>query len=486
MEPAKLMIPQILEEEKKKEQERAAQKPVVTQPIQTRFNIPSGSPEEINQQLQQAQSTQPSQVERDQPLINQPPQAEPEYQFQQPVSIPRTNTQTQVSSVVMPPEYDKLAKERQGLASEAEKGLREGVKIEQAAATLEQEAIKAKQEIDESNRIKQEELAAKREADFKAIDDEIKGKADAISKFEFKDYFADKSLFQKAMLGIAAGMGQYSSTVSGGPNTAVTIIQNTINQDFQKQKATLDKLQQEFINSKGLRGITQEKYDRLSDDLKVAHAGALSKAGDIIKEKVLVNVKQPEIQQKLNENVLKLKEQANSMALELAEKKKKQVTTQTQTDVVQIGGLDPKKAKDVQDYEKGSEAIKSYQAAKSIAADFKELPDEVALAKFIAGSGGLGQGSFGPEFMNALKKRGLIDSAGEYIRGKLAGGLDPEFKSELQTALNKQVARKAKEAQSEIAVVNQMRKQSGMPLLSISEPEQQPQRGSTIFGRTSK
>lgn len=440
----------------------------------------------LNQGPQQPPA-QPSQVE-------QPPQAEPlpepEYQFQQPVMVPRTatNTQTQVSSVVMPPEYDKLAKERQGLASEAEKGLREGVKIEQAAATLEQEAIKAKQEIEETNRLKQEDLAAKREADFKAIDDEIKGKADAVSKFEFKDYFADKGLFQKAMLGIAAGMGQYSSTVSGGPNTAVTIIQNAINQDFQKQKATLDKLQQEYINSKGLRGITQEKYDRLSDDLKVAHAGALSKAGDIIKEKVIVNVKQPEIQQKLNENVLKLKEQANSMALELAEKKKKQVTTQTQTqtDVVQVGGLDPKKAKEVQDYEKGSEAIKSYQAAKSIAADFKELPDEVALAKFIAGSGGLGQGSFGPEFINAMKKRGLVDEAGEYIRGKFSGGLDPEFKSELQTALNRQVVRKAKEAQSEIAVVNQMRKQSGMPLLSSSEPEQQPQRGSTIFGRASK
>ena len=98
-----LMANKFLEEEEKKRLQPTQPQP--TQPIQTRFDIPSGTAEELNTQLQGAQTpSPPAQTGIPQPVSVTP---EPAFQFAPQVAVPVTKTQTQTTekSVVMPPAY---------------------------------------------------------------------------------------------------------------------------------------------------------------------------------------------------------------------------------------------------------------------------------------------------------------------------------------------------------------------------------------------
>ncbi len=468
------MANKFLEEEEKKGLQPTQPQP--TQSIQTRFDIPSGTAEELNTQLQSAQ-TSPTQAGVPQPVLATP---EPSFQFAPQMAIPVTKTQTQTTekSTVLPPAFDQAQKELDALQPQKQANLQSQAQIAQTAADLEVQALQAKRTAEEQNAIKQTELAKKREEEFSKVDADLQAKADAISKYEIKDFFADKSTFSKIMLGIATGVGQYSSVVGGGPNNAMTIIQNAIDNDFRNQKAVLDKMKTEYDLSKGQRGITQEKYDRAVSDLNMTHAQALSKAGDLIKEKAITSVKKPEIQQQLEANSITLKEQAAAMRKAEAEKSKREIikTTQTDSSVQIVGGLKPEAVKEIQNFDNSSKSIQGYNDAKNAYQNFKALPPGAAIVDFIAT--GMKQGSFSPEMVEMLKKRNLVDKAGEVIRENWSGGVDPELMKDLEKGLKTRMVIKAKEAKDDITISNQLRTQSGLPLLTQTQTEEQkPSRG---------
>ncbi len=473
-----LMANKLLEEEEKKKGLQSTQ-PQPTQPIQTRFDIPSGTAEELNTQLQSAQTPPPpAQTGVPQPVSVTP---EPAFQFAPQVAVPVTKTQTQTTekSVVMPPAYGQAQQELDALQPAKQKNLEEAARIGQAAADLENAAIEAKIKADEQNQIKQAELTKKREEEFSRVDADLQAKADAISKHEIKDFFANKSTFSKIMLGIAAGVGQYSSSQTGGPNNAMIIIQNAIDNDFRQQKAVLDKMKSDYDISKGQRGLTQEKYDRAISDLNMTHAQALSKAGDLIKQKAVTQVKKPEIQQQLEANSIALQERAAQMKQVEAEKLKREVIKITQTDqsVQTVGGPSVELTGKAQDYMNKSKPIEKYTAAKDSYRKFKELPDDVAVLNFMVKD--MDQGSIPPDMLKLLKKRNYMDNAGNWLRENFIGGQDPELKKELEKSLKTTMDRTREEAKRDIAVVDYLNKSAGMPpsgLLDMPE-EQKPNRG---------
>jgi hypothetical protein len=475
-----LMANKFLEEEEEKKGLQPTQ-PQPTQPIQNRFDIPLGTAEELNTQLQSAQTPPPpAQTGVPQPVSVTP---EPAFQFAPQVAVPVTKTQTQTTekSVVMPPAYGQAQQELDALQPAKQKNLEEAARIGQAAADLENAAIDAKIKADEQNQIKQAELTKKREEEFSRVDADLQAKADAISKHEIKDFFADKSTFSKIMLGIATGVGQYSSVVGGGSNNAMVIIQNAIDNDFRQQKAVLDKMKSDYDISKGRRGLTQEKYDRAVSDLNMTHAQALSKAGDLIKQKAVTQVKKPEIQQQLEANSIALQERAAQMKQVEAEKLKREVVKTTQTDqsVQIVGGLKPETVKEVQNFDNSSKSIQGYNEAKNAYQNFKTLPPGAAIVDFMAT--GMKQGSFSPEMVEMLKKRNLVDKAGEVIRENWSGGVDPELMKDLEKGLKALMAIKAKEAKDDISISNQLRAQAGLPTLTQIQPEEQkPNRGAVM------
>lgn len=61
--------------------------------------------------------------------------------------------------------------------------------------------------------------------------------------------------------------------------------------------------------------------------------------------------------------------------------------------------------------------------------------DGAALADFIAGKGGLEQGSFGPNFVEMMKKRSLFGKSVEQLRETFQGGIDPAILKDIRTGL---------------------------------------------------
>lgn len=421
------------------------------------------------------------------------PAPESQFQFAPQVLAPTTKTQTQTQttekSTILPPAYDEAQKELDALQPQKQANLEAVAQTAQIAANLELETLQAKRNAEEQNAIKQAELAKKREEEFAKVDSDLQAKADAISKYEIKDYFANKSTFSKILLGIATGVGQYSSSQTGGPNNAMVIIQNAIDNDFRQQKAVLDKMKMEYDISKGQRGITQEKYDRAVSDLNMTHAQALTKAGDLIKEKLITSVKKPEIQQQLEANSIAFKEQGALMRKAEGEKLKREVikttTTQKESSMQAVGGVKAESVKEVQNFDNNSKPIQAYNEAKNAYQNFKTLPPGAAIVDFMAS--GMKQGSFSTEMVGMLKKRNLVDKAGEVIRENWSGGVDPELMKDLEKGLKTRMVIKAKEAKDDIAISNQLRAQSGLPPLTQTQPEEQkPNRGQDNVTRRPK
>jgi hypothetical protein len=210
----------------------------------------------------------------------------------------------------------------------------------------------------------------------------------------------------------------------------------------------------------------------------MTHAQALSKAGDLIKEKAITSVKKPEIQQQLEANSIALKEQAVAMRKAEAEKSKREIVKTTQTDqsVQIVGGLKPESVKEVQNFDNSSKSIQGYNDAKNAYQNFKALPPGAAIVDFMAS--GMKQGSFSPEMVEMLKKRNLVDKAGEVIRENWSGGVDPKLMKDLEKGLKARMVIKAMEAKDDISISNQMRWQAGLPSLVASEPlDAKPDRG---------
>jgi hypothetical protein len=417
------------------------------------------------------------------------PAPEPQFQFAPQVLVPTTKTQTQTTekSTILPPAYGEAQKELDALQPQKQANLESQAQTAQIAANLELEAIQAKRNAEEQNAIKQAELAKKREDEFAKVDSDLQAKADAISKFEFKDYFANKSTFSKILLGVATGVGQYSSTQVGGPNNAMVIIQNAIDNDFRQQKAVLDKMKMDYDISKGQRGITQERYDRAVSDLNMTHAQALTKAGDLIKEKLVTSVKKPQIQQQLEADSIALKEQGIAMRKAEGEKLKREVVkTTTIQKENSVQGPSVELTGKAQDYMNKSKPIEKYTAAKDSYRKFKELPDDVAVLNFMVKD--MDQGSIPPDMLKLLKKRNYMDSAGNWLRENFIGGQDPELKKELEKSLKNTMYRTRDEAKRDIAVVDYLNKSAGMPpsgLLDVPE-EQKTSRGQDNVTRKPK
>lgn len=102
-------------------------------------------------------------------------------------------------------------------------------------------------------------------------------------------------------------------------------------------------------------------------------------------------------------------------------------------------GLDGGDVKTLEDRAQNNPDIKAYRASRMALDRFQALrasgADGAAIASFIAGKGGLEQGSFGPNFVEFLKKRSWFGQKAEDIRRAFGGGEDPALLREIGNAI---------------------------------------------------
>jgi murein DD-endopeptidase MepM/ murein hydrolase activator NlpD len=83
-----------------------------------------------------------------------------------------------------------------------------------------------------------------------------------ISRGEIKPFFGKEDTGKKIMAAIAAGLGAYASAITGGPNSALQIINDAIDRDLAVQKEKLERQRMAIIDQNDF--LQQQKADLLA------------------------------------------------------------------------------------------------------------------------------------------------------------------------------------------------------------------------------
>jgi murein DD-endopeptidase MepM/ murein hydrolase activator NlpD len=100
---------------------------------------------------------------------------------------------------------------------------------------------------------------------IKKIDKEIEAnrvRLQEISRGEIKPFFGKEDTGKKIMAAIAAGLGAYASAITGGPNSALQIINDAIDRDLAVQKEKLERQRMAIIDQNDF--LQQQKADLLA------------------------------------------------------------------------------------------------------------------------------------------------------------------------------------------------------------------------------
>lgn len=157
------------------------------------------------------------------------------------------------------------------------------------AAVAENEAAldknQALSEFFERNAAQAEAVADKFDAQIKTKLDDRRREYEKYSKMEVKDYWADKSQFNRIMTAIAVGLGGYGSSINGGPNYALNIVNKAMASHQERQK----KLMERQLKLYQMRGAEVDELREMRaealDTLKVQSAGQLKRLEYLVTDK---------------------------------------------------------------------------------------------------------------------------------------------------------------------------------------------------------
>lgn len=131
-----------------------------------------------------------------------------------------------------------------------------------------------------------EQLATESDERIQSEIDEMKIEYDKYKKMDIKDYWHDKPTWQRVAMAISVGLGAYASSMGGGRNNALDMLNKYIDMDFQKQKTALDKQFQSFKVSKSNVELVNNIYKSKLQKLKIKNLAKTEKVGDEIKKRM--------------------------------------------------------------------------------------------------------------------------------------------------------------------------------------------------------
>lgn len=275
------------------------------------FGMSVGSPK----QLAQMETGYPKGTYEMSPLGEAPqvfPGIQPEFPQPQVTALEEPIAEQTVAarepSAVQPdlvPETAKIEKQAQKAAEEGytegarQQGAIQGMLAQQQAAFERMQQVQAERE-----KVRQEQMVKSQEA-----------MAD-LSKYEPKDFWADKSTGAKIAAGLAMALGAYSSAMTGGPNTAKQIIDDAINRDISLQK-------ERYNRAKERGAMIKSAYaDQLAilGDKEAAELGMMNYAYKSIDQKL--GIMQAQTQNELTRANIAKTRQEMQMAMDANEQKK--------------------------------------------------------------------------------------------------------------------------------------------------------------------
>ena len=272
-------------------------------------------------------------------------------------------------------------------------------------------------------------------ADMKARDQKIademavqtakmKTSAEELANYKFQDFFQGRD-GARIMAGISVALGAVGSALTKGPNYALEIINNAIQNDLSIQKANYDKLKGTFEADQTLYG--QLKQRRL-DDLQATQIMLKTRYDQaaLQVEAASSRVSSEEAKNKAAMLAAQLRQEGAKAMMAATEGLK----TTVQTQIKAVPGMAPGDVIDsrakFEDRVKKSpvgEAMGAENALRKFRDIVKAGGAEGAVIDFVAGKGGLGQGSVNEQFVQLLNSMGLRDFAPDKIKQWWKGGV---------------------------------------------------------------
>lgn len=173
---------------------------------------------------------------------------------------------------------------------------------------------------------------AAREAKLAAHENAIKNETaqwtkarEQFSKADIHDFWEDKSLGYKVQARIALALGAFGSSLSGGQNAALSIMNSQIDHDFAKQKLTIEKMK----DNVAMRLAGVENAEKARDKLQAVLLAKETAARQMIADKYaagLAKLGVPAAQIEADLKVGQLRQKAAEPALKAAEMISKKVT----------------------------------------------------------------------------------------------------------------------------------------------------------------
>ena len=419
---------QALEEKEKKAVSFAEREQIAKERAQSQTILPGAQPlQEARQQKAELASTPPP-TDAMAPTgavsaapVAPPPVAAP----QMPMGGVPILQETQIQTTQMSPEFKKYQKNLEKSYGEL------------AKAT----AIKAQAEIADADAmaVASEKASLQMGIDIQSIDKtvneykeklaETRERANQISQklenYEIKGFFQGRE-GARVMAGIAVALGGAGAAFRGGPNTALQIIQSSIENDLAVQKANYEKMRGSLDATNTLYGqIRQAGLDEVSEKytfMKTRYDQTIQQAKAIADK-----MSDPEKKARAQAVIEQLNLQKNDALMKAEEANKRTVITNLKPMTQGISPIDREKT--LKEFEENvakspiNEATQISQAASK----FKQLrgmgssEGALLIAEFIAGKQGLGQGSYSPAFADALRSIGLLDKPKEYIVKQITG-----------------------------------------------------------------
>ena len=260
----------------------------------------------------------------------------------------------------------------------------------------------------------QEQVAAQ-EARVRAAQEDFKN-------YKFQDFFAGRE-GSRIMAAISIGLGAVGSAITKGPNYAMQIIDSAIQNDMALQQANFEKLKGTVEAEKSMLGqITRQVGDQFQarQILSSLQYDAAAKQIDAVSSMVT----DQEGKAKLEAMKAQLLQKSAQASVDATKGLDIKVMTETKPMVMPSAKETATAGKEIEEYVAKTplkEAMDVESARKQFKAMVQAGASPQAIANFIAGPSGLGQGSYGPTFETMLKQAGLVDRTVEGIQEFVSG-----------------------------------------------------------------
>jgi putative IMPACT (imprinted ancient) family translation regulator len=374
------------------------------------------------------------------------------------------------SQQVASPEERRLQQEEQKLMEQEAKVVDQARQLGIQKAQEEEAAAQEKARLTAEKQAKTEEITKRGEDELNKRMAEADAQYEQLrSKADIKDYWADKSTGDKVLAGLAVALGGLGAGMSGDKqNRALDIIQKNVEQDFERQKANF--MQQKGVLDEARRG-GEAGRQALADQLRLLDLSKAAAYESLADRYSALATRRgvPAAQLEADKVQLGLRQKAIDSKQQFEQGLRKSVTsnvvTQINQEVAKPASLVNEDVKKAQDEFQANEDFKGWKEKRKALDSYKALreggADGAAVADFIAT--GLKQGSFGPEMVNILEKKNLVDKAGNVLRENIVGGYNPKLLESLGNGLVASEAKARQRAKPVIERSKQVAKSAGLP-----------------------